>query len=85
MKNRLPALQLPCSQDSEPSCAILNPESIIMLPNFGLSCNRLLDYYKPKQVSGNLWTTPEMNVEQQILPIDASLRLDCILYLFVLF
>jgi hypothetical protein len=29
-------------------------------------------------VSGNLWTAPEMNVEQQILPIDASLRLDCI-------
>jgi hypothetical protein len=81
MKNRLPALQLPCSQDSEPSCAILNPESIIMLPNFGLV---VIDY-KPKQVSGNLWTAPEMNVEQQILPIDASLRLDCILYRFVLF
>ena len=37
MKNRLPALQLPCSQDSEPSCVILDPESIIMLSNFDLS------------------------------------------------
>ena len=36
MKNRPLALQLPCSQDSEPSCVILNPESIIRLPNFGM-------------------------------------------------